>query len=178
MKTVVTTILFAFLSITSADAQTAQEPTLGETFSWIRNKCLSYSSEKTLNYVGDYSIGKPSDIVIDEGNHTLTFVYAMKDWDNHDMSYWFRIYFSSMNGNTITWAQDYSNIYLNISSVSGGTCSWGFYHDGSGEGKKATLTLAFVKGTFQGENNLQERMTKAFKRAIQLSGGRVEEEKY
>ena len=178
MKTVVTAILLAIVSVNTVLAQTTQEPTLRETLSWIRDKCLSYSSEKTLNYIGDYTIGKPSDIIIDEAGRTLTFVYAMKDWDNHDMTYWYRIYFSSMNGNTITWSQNYSTIYLNISSGSGSACSWGFYHDGSGEGKKATMTLSFAKGTFEGEANLQARMTKAFKRAIQLSGGRVEEEKY
>jgi len=179
MKKLLAITLFAVMSTNISLAQNSTEPTLSETLNWIRNKALSYSSEKYLQLAFYSSIGKPTDIASNESQCSMTFFYPEKVSDGHDnwVTYQYTIYFSALNGNTITWSQDYANLYINISAKSGGTASWYGYKNSSGT-KNATLQLPFNKSTFQGEPNLQERMTKAFKRAIVLCGGQFTEEKF
>lgn len=179
MKILSTLIITAFIGVNTLFAQSEKEPTLSETMNWIRNKALSYSSEKYLRLAFYSSVGKPTDIVYDERNCTLTFYYPEKISDGHDnwVTYQYTIYLSALNGNTITWSQDYANLYINISAKPGGTASWYGYKNSRGT-NNATLQLPFNKSTFQSESNLQERMTKAFRRAILLCGGQFAEEKF
>lgn len=161
--------------------QSNSEPNIKETLGWIRNKCLSYSGERYLKYVGEFSIGKPEDINFSESECSMTFVYP----SDNGRPYRYTIYFSALDGNTITWSQDYANIYLNISAKRGSIASFGRwpvggdYIDQSGSPVKLpTLNVPFNKGTFEGESNMKDRMTKAIKRAIILCGGEISEEKF
>jgi hypothetical protein len=174
MKKVIYIFVLLFIFNGTITAQTKSEPTLQETFSWIRNKCLSFCTDGFDSHLG---LGKPTDIVIDESKHLLTFVNSEKSPSGSDLTYCYSIYFSNLNGNSLTWSENFSEIILNVSSKSGTVASWGYYRDGYGDGKKATARIAFNKSLFSGDN-MKDRMTKAFTQAIVLSGGQFEEEKF
>lgn len=181
MKAISITLAVLFLSnFNFVSAQSTSTATLKETLDWIKTKCILYSDKKEYpdNFY-KYSLGKPIDIQISESECSMTFLY------NTVSGVWrYTIYFSQLNGNSITWKNYKNTSYYEMKIIAreGATASFGRYPPGGNYVDKSGTPIRFpyleLEFNFTSENDLANRMSNAFKRAIQLCGGSFVNEKF
>jgi hypothetical protein len=158
-------LLFSFLLSPCVKSYAQSEPTIDETFEWVKGKLISY---------GD----NVKDVRYDKGDCSITVTYFRYNYegDNGDVIV---EHIAHLNANSFAWSSNKTGLQISSMGNYNGSLKIEYDYDGTEKNREYRGYAKFLfKPEFATTDNLPDRFTKAMKLLIKQCGGYSKEEKF